>query len=714
MTQISDTFARANGALGANWAAVIPNHAEFLGWGGIPAGNILINSNGVGPDATNGLDCACLWNGGQTFGNNQWAVAAIKTIAGPTATLNITAAAGNSPSPGLITFTYTVATGSVAAAISGGALNVLVSGFVNAANNGAYVATTFGAGTFTVVKGGGVNEAAAATGFCPSDSGVGVGVRMSGTSPGTLNGYFFHVGSNSFGGGGRKFYYELWKCVNGVGGDLMHCDDSVLSDTSPVAGDTIAITVIGNVVTAYYNGQILTGGALGTGVYQVTDNSITGGGGPGLWTFAVSGASEYVYSTWTSGSVQFGGNNGTTVNNFQAGDISTNLFTPLATENFTESGTFGNSDLVPYTNGDLHTKNANWVYQGASSFTVSSNKVYSNVAGISFAYRSDISAPTNDQWAEEVVSLTTVTGTQNSGPAVRVSTSAQTAYILQMGTNLLRLSSVIAGVTATLGDALSPAVTGDAVRITVVGTTLKVFKNGVLVIGPITDANIASGNVGIFSAGNATVNGFSKWAGGSMTELTAATNFVDDVNQFVLLDPTNGCFVGIADSTGFAQILENTVTWPNDQYCEMEINDISDLTIIRGPGVRTAPGSQGYFIVNTSISTVRLYRLVTGQPGVIIGTASHTWVAGDLLRVEAQGVYIVGKVNGVKVIEAIDLALTSGKPGAVWASGVASKGGSGIGAIATLTSFAAGQILAPPPGGSGGSTDLGGGFDFSF
>jgi hypothetical protein len=664
-----------------------------------------ILSNGVGPNSANGLDCVAIWNGGQTFGNDQWAIATFKTVASPTATLTITSVAANTPSSGQATYHYTVATGDAATAISGGFLYVIVSGFVNAGNNGHFVASSFAAGTFTVTSNSAVNESAAAVGYCASDSGAGVGVRMSGTNASNINGYFFHAGTNSFGGGGRKAYYELWKVVNGVGRILAQANDgNTLSVTVPSVGDTIGISVIGSQVTAYINGIILTGGIAfpptsPTGVFQVTDTDIASGGVPALWTFAISGASEYNFTAWASGSTQFPGNNGTTINSFQAGDIVA-VSAQLAAETFTETGTFGNSDLVPYTNGDLHTKNANWVYQ-SGSFTVSSGKVYGSAVGVSFAYRSDISAPTNDQWAEEVVTMTVVTGTQNSGPAVRVASGAATAYCLQMGTNTLILAKCIAGVFTQLGTA-SAAVTGDAVRITAVGTAISVFKNGLLVIGPITNSDIASGNVGIFNAGNATSNGFSKWAGGSITELTAATNFVDDTNQFVLLDPTNGCFVGIGDSTGHGQILENTVTWPANQFVQLTLSDVSTLTTLRGPGVRTSVGSNGYFLVNTSTNTAALYRIVSSV-GALITSGAHVWVAGDTMRLEVQGDYLVGKVNGTKVLEALDSNITSGKAGALWAAaGVASKGGSGIGAIATITTFTAGQLGGNAISGSAG------------
>jgi hypothetical protein len=680
-TYVTDNFARPNGALGSNWATPIPNHAEFQPWTGVAAGNILINNNGFGPDATNGLDCACLWAGGQSFGNDQWASATIKTVAPYTATLNITAA---SRSGGNTTYTYTVASGSVAAAIAGGALYVVISGMAHAGNNGTFTATTFGSGTFTVANASGVTATESGTGVCPSDSGGGVGVRFSGTSAANLTGYFYHVGTNSFGGDGRVGYHELWKVVNGVGTFLFGVGSA---DTSlPAAGDSIAITAVGNVISAYINGYLQ---------FQATDSSIASGV-PALWAFAVSGNSEYVWTTWNNGgATQFGGNNGTTFNNFQAGDTT---FVPatgnqVASETFLRSGTYGNHDLVPYSNGDLHTANANWAYEGASTFTVSSGAIYDSHAGLNFAYRSDISAPTNDQWSEVVCKITAGSATQNGGPAVRVSTSAQTGYVVQCANDLLRLSKCVGGALTTLGSGGGNPTTGSRVRLTVVGTTLNVYLNEALVIGPITDSAIASGNVGIFSAGNVTANGFSAWAGGSMTMLTAATNFAQLSNQASLIDPTNGLFAAQFDSHNLAEVYENTLIWLANQYSQAVTTGAS-IAGTSGPLVRGGTGS-GY-LFGCSGNNAYLFRIDSGVP-VQLATAAHTYASGETYRLESVGSTLVGKINGSIVLGPItDSTYLSGKPGLMFA-GI----GDGLVAKNSFDNWAAGDFLSSISGNAG-------------
>lgn len=683
MAYVSDNFVQANGPLGSNWSAIINNSAE--GMFNSLSGGILVNNNGFGPINVGGGDACSLWVGGQSFGNDQWASATLKTLAGYTATLSITAA---SQSGSNTTYTYTVASGSVAAAISGGALYVIISGMAHAGNNGHFTATTFGAGTFTVANASGVTATENGTGICASDSGGGVGVRFSGTSAATLNGYFYHVGSNSFSGDGRTAYHELWKVVNGVGTFLYGTTNE---DTSvPAPGDSIAITAVGNVISAYTNGFLQV---------SVTDNSIASGV-PALWSFSISGGTQYVWANWPT-VVNPPGNNGTTYNNFQAGDTT---FVPatgnqLASETFLRSGTYGNHDLVPYSNGDLRAANANWTYEGASTFTVSSGVIYDSHAGLNFAYRSDISAPTNDQWSEVVAKITAGSATQNGGPAVRVSAAAQTAYVLQLANNILAVSKVVAGTLTSLGTAASQVVaTGDRLRLTVVGTTLNVYQNEVRVIGPITDAAIASGNVGIFSAGNATANGFSKWAGGSMTMLTAATNFVSLANQTALLDPTTGIFPGVLDAVGnkLVEAYENTLTWQNGQYSEGVVTSVASPSGVSGPSVRGGSGDNGYVFGPASGNNIFLFRIDSGV-ATQLTTAAHTYAAGETYRLAAIGSSLACFINGTMVLGPVpDSTYASGKPGLIFA-----QIGDGLVAKNSFDNWAAGDFLSGISGNAG-------------
>lgn len=645
--QISQSFTQANGAIGANWAAIVANNAES--GPNTFQGSILVNGNGYGPINTFGGDAAALWAGGGSFGNNQWAQCVVNSVAPFTATLSITAAAQSGSNT---TFTYTVTQGSVAAAITGGALTVKVTGMVNAGNNKTFTATTFGSGTFTVANASGVTESGSSgVGKCPSDSGAGVMVRGQGTTAATLNGYFWHVGTNSFGGGGRIAYYELWKVVNGVGTNLFNAGDTGIALVLPVIGDVLSMSANGNTITAFYNGVVLA---------QVTDSSIPTGGVPGITSWAMNGPNEYVYANWPTSSAA-AGNNGTTMRSFSAGDTAL-TDTQLASDTLKEGvvSTQLLADLFPYANGNLHTQNANWVF-GAGTLQVSANKVFASSASVSSAFRSDQVWPA-DQYSETTMVIGGTAAVQNGGPAVRVAAGATTFYGVQCASATFALIKEVAGTLTSLGTNAVFPVTGDVIRLQVVGNTLTVFKNGVAVTGMtnIVDNSIASGNAGLWGVGNSTTNGYSTWAGGSVQGVPS--QFTTEVGAF-LSDTTAGAYpVGFVSGQAFAY--QNSVSWPNDQYSEVKMTGASIVGSQQvGPAVRIATGAVTFYqFYPLTGSLARITKAVAGTI-TVLNTVAYTFTQNDVFRLEVIGSMLIGKVNGTPIISAFDSSIASGKAG---------------------------------------------------
>jgi hypothetical protein len=199
------------------------------------------------------------------------------------------------------------------------------------------------------------------------------------------------------------------------------------------------------------------------------------------------------------------------------------------------------ADTIGYSNGDLHTANANWTYQ-TGTFSTTSNVVYGSSA-TSLAYRSD-GANTASEFAQERVVVTgNILSAQNAGPCVRVQTGAFTAYCIQLATNAFRISIWNAGVLTVLAnfDASAP-VSGDIVKITASGTTISGFKNGVLV-GTASDAVIASGFTGMYSAGSATINGASTFQSGQIISCSIAVDGSADGTTWApgLIVPAQDC-----------------------------------------------------------------------------------------------------------------------------------------------------------------------------
>jgi hypothetical protein len=300
-TQISDSFTRPDGVLGPKWSTPIVTAGEANGG----PGGLLINHNGYGPVNAGGSDAESLWAGGGAFGNDQWAQAMVNTVAPYRAVLSINGASHDGDDT---TYTFRVTDGSLTDVLAGGVLYVIVSDMSHPGNNGRFVTTNFGPNTFTVANASGTTATESGIGVCPSDSGAGVMVRGSGTTASTLSGYFFHVGTNSYDGGGRVAYYELWKIKDGKFTDLDNAGDTGIARELPQPRDVIALTAKGTTITAYYNNAIL---------YQVVDTTLTSGV-PGVTSWSFSGPDEYQWAKWRT--LKPPGNNGTTLNNFSAGD----------------------------------------------------------------------------------------------------------------------------------------------------------------------------------------------------------------------------------------------------------------------------------------------------------------------------------------------------------------------------------------------------------
>ena len=102
MTQVSDNFNRANGALGGAWSIPFPNATDNMA--NALTGSVLINGDGYGPINAGGGDAYSIYQG-LTFGNNQWAIAYVNSVAPYTSTIAIT---GCTQSAGNTVYNYTL------------------------------------------------------------------------------------------------------------------------------------------------------------------------------------------------------------------------------------------------------------------------------------------------------------------------------------------------------------------------------------------------------------------------------------------------------------------------------------------------------------------------------------------------------------------------------------------------------------------------------
>ena len=482
----------------------------------------------------------------------------------------------------------------------------------------------------------------------------GPGVRMSSTGGG--NGYFILAGPNTT-GTHPNYTIEVWKDVGGTYAPLGQAGFS----PTIVAGDKLWISAIGNRISAYYFNSATPAWVQ---IFNATDSSLSTGQ-PGITVFLGTPAIDHPAAT------TFG-------NAWSAGDFS-NTSLQLASDTFTEGGTL--DDQIAYANGALHTRNANWVYvQG--TFQVSSNGIYGSAAGIDLTYRSDLT-PNNDQWAQTTAVVTGNAATQSSGPCVRVSTVAVTAYCAQYANNTCTIFREIAGtltVIASCSGGTAIVGTGTIVTLRVIGTTLTLYVNNFLE-ATVTDTNIASGRIGYFSVANTATNGATRWAGGNFS---IPANFsTSATGQQYVSDPTNGAWALLVDvtaanpATGCATtncvslLWENTIGWPVDQWSQGVLTPASAPSTTPfvggsfGVGVRLSNNADtGYSCnaFNDGADEISITSEVAGT-GTTLVKLARTYVAGQTYRLEVQGNTLSCKVNGTLILTVPDSTIASGKAG---------------------------------------------------
>jgi hypothetical protein len=691
---VSDSFTRADGAIGSNWKGPFTSLDGVSSVEGVVGiGGILISGNAYGPVVAHSADSYAVWNG-VGFANDQWASAKIAAIAPNISTLHITAA---SFAAGVVTYTYTVTQG--AALING--QEVIVSGMQNVSNNGQRLVTGSGGGNFTANTAAGTNEAASTgTGVSPSDSNSGLVLRG---TPDGLNGYFLVVGTNSYATSSsvvRVYDLEVWKYVAGVGTYLAGLAEPFIDSVPDAVNDIYAFWAIGNTLRVSKNGIEIT--TNWDHPYPIVDSSLTSGR-PGIWTWSLSGPNEYNWANWGNVGVMGSdppGNNGTRWNNWQGGDAAAS-YAQITSDTLTEFN--APSDAFPYANGDLHAANANWVYEGASAFSIATNKCYYAAASPGLAYRADVSPAGNDQWAQATMVITGSSATQNVGPAVRLGAAALTAYIVQCGSDLLQLTKYVNGTPTALASATpNSTANGDIILLTAEGSILTVYKNATQVI-QVTDSAIAGGNIGIFGAGNATVNGFSAWSGGCKIDPVNGSS-LSSVGFSFFSYSANGAF-GVKNTTSVSTriAVDSTLAWQPNHYAQGVLPAAAEPTLGIGPGVRIDNLSDNGYIL-THIGGKALINRISGGAPTTLSSVPHVYNPGDTYRLEAQGNLLVGKINGVVIVEAIDATYSTGTPGIFGSTNEPTQ---------SIMNWASGTT-APSPPQAGGGGDLGPGYDFKF
>jgi hypothetical protein len=469
----TDNFARPDGSLGSNWSVLSD-------LGGTDGGIQLLN-NAFAP--TSGPQTAFptsigTWVGPGTFGPNQYAKVQISAIAPEQSVVAITAAALSGANT---IYTYTLT--------SGQALQtpqpITITGMGNSGNNGSFVISALGTGTFTVPNANGVTATSqSGAGISATDSLGGPVVR---SVAGVLNGYYVYIGNNSGYAArnngqtdNRVYVHELWKFVNGTVSEI---EQVLTSPTIPDAvGDVFYIFALGDKVALYKNNTVIAADV---------DASLTSGA-PGIMASSATGAGH---------TMPLGANLGVSGMQFTNWVGSSAPSTPSgwvaqATETFMVKGPAPNppwSQVAGFTTvptfGGPGGNNA-----GETSFQGTSSMIHT---GRTWA---------NDQSSSIVASK--VTGFTSFTLLVRA--SAENFYLGEFhfnngfGTGIFKLEAFVDGTTTTLATEAGTVNFADVLRLEVTGTTLNLKQNGATVLTA-TDSSITSGSPGALGGGNANI-----------------------------------------------------------------------------------------------------------------------------------------------------------------------------------------------------------------
>lgn len=481
-TKVTDNFVRANSpTLGANWSNLSNTQVSPPASGA--SAQLLNDAFAPNSGAQVGFPTAInTWVGGGTFGADQFCQIQISAIAPEQSVVAITAA---SQSAGNTTYTYTLTSGAALQNPQG----IIVNGMTNSGNNGAFVISGLGSGTFTVVNASGVTESGSTgIGISATDSLCGPVCR---STVGVLNGYFIYIGNNSgyvaINNGTndtRVYVREMWKFVNGTVGEIQQL---LTSPTIPdTVGDVYTLFTVGNKVALYKNQAILN---------AALDSDLTSGT-PGVMVSSAQGAGQTTPIGVTVGV------SGMQMTNFVGADFSSvpSGWVRKASETFWAAGGGG----TPAPNPPW----AQWTgFLGVPGFVNTGEVTFGGTSSLIHVGRTWA----NDQASS--VTITTTSGNTSQDVVVRASQVAETAYLGQfvftngLGAGTFHLYKFIAGSAVELvpGGAVGNLNFGDVMRVEAVGTTISLKANSTTILTA-SDSSIASGVPGMLGGGGAFIN----------------------------------------------------------------------------------------------------------------------------------------------------------------------------------------------------------------
>ena len=161
------------------------------------------------------------------------------------------------------------------------------------------------------------------------------------------------------------------------------------------------------------------------------------------------------------------------------------------------TGTTAFLDDFNRANGDIGSGSNYTVLSGSLSFNIINNTVRASTATPSTA-RVMVSTASAVFGPDQEVSITYQTSfnADVGGPMVRADATNGHGYFFNGDTNNRGIRRLVSGSSVGIQNVLFPVISGDTIKLRVVGTTITIYRNGIL-MDTVTDATLSSGQPGI-------------------------------------------------------------------------------------------------------------------------------------------------------------------------------------------------------------------------
>ena len=230
-------------------------------------------------------------------------------------------------------------------------------------------------------------------------------------------------------------------------------------------------------------------------------------------------------------------------------------------------------DVDDFNRANAPNLGANWTCFAGSGFQIFSNSAAPNASASDTYAIWNHTAYGGDQFSEAVVAAGP-SNTSKIGLLVRGTVASKNCYAANWNIGGGRLWRVINGVHTSLYLYSTAFNVNDVIRLTVVGSTLNLYKNGISVTGPIVDTIITTGQPGLSGNNDGTDTRLDNWTGGSYPTVPPLTITLDapgSAGEQLVVRATPPLSAGILATDRWMKIIGHyaaPVTYPLNIYNE--------------------------------------------------------------------------------------------------------------------------------------------------